>query len=359
MTTAPDQTMALPCRIEDITPAWLTSVLGSGYPGTVVTSVHIGTVIAGTATKVRLLLSYNAAGNFHRLPPTMWLKGGFIRHDFTFDESFVQEAKFFATWGKQLNIHIPRSFWAGWKDGVQGLVLMEDLAARNVTFGDASKALISIDQQAQALELLAAMHAKWWEAPELKTLHNFSTVWQAADRVVMRMLEPAYFDACINHRRCAAYVGPYRDRERIMAGLRAQWRRAVEIPQVFSHGDAHLGNMFFEHDGTPGYLDWQAWQEGPYMHDVAYSIIGNLTVDDRRKSEKDLLAGYLAALARNGVATPPTRDDAWEAYRRHAMHGFMWAFTPTEMQPIEIVTAEGDCFGAAVADLRTFEALGV
>ena len=57
MTTAPDQTMALPCRIEDITPAWLTSVLGSGYPGTVVTSVHIGTVIAGTATKVRLLLS--------------------------------------------------------------------------------------------------------------------------------------------------------------------------------------------------------------------------------------------------------------------------------------------------------------
>jgi hypothetical protein len=41
------------------------------------------------------------------------------------------------------------------------------------------------------------------------------------------------------------------------------------------------------------------------------------------------------------------------------MHGFMWPFTPEEMQPIEIVTAEGDCFGAAVSDLDTFGALGV
>src|SRR3546814_2439965 len=95
------------------------------------------------------------------------------------------------------------------------------------------------------------------------------------------------------------------------------------------------------------------------MHDVAYSIIGNLKVEDRRAAEKDLLAGYLTALKAHGVANPPSREDAWEAYRRHAMHGFMWPFTPLEMQPIEIVTAEGDCFGAAVADLDTFGALGV
>jgi len=126
-----------------------------------------------------------------------------------------------------------------------------------------------------------------------------------------------------------------------------------------SHGDAHLGNMFLEPDGRPGFLDWQAWQEGPYMHDVAYSIIGNLTVADRCHAEKDLLAGYLDGLQANGVAPVPSRVDAWEAYRRHAMHGFMWAFTPVQMQPEDIVTAEGDCFGAAVVDLDTFGALGV
>src|SRR3546814_15428763 len=88
---------------------------------------------------------------------------------------------------------------------------------------------------------------------------------------------------------------------------------------IFSHGDAHLGNMFFEIDGRPGFLDWQAWQEGPYMHDVAYSIIGNLKVEDRRAAEKDLLAGYLTALKAHGVANPQSRAAAWEALRRTTM----------------------------------------
>jgi hypothetical protein len=356
MTEAP--VSHLPLRIDDITAAWLTHILGERYPGTVVTECHIGTVIAGTATKVRLLLSYNAAGHAHRLPPTMWLKGGFIRHAYTFDDSFVQEARFFQAWAPDMTINIPRAFWTGVDEGVQGLVLMEDLAARNVSFGDATRP-ITLDQQAQTLDLLAHMHARWWQSNSLKTLKNFSTAWQAADRVVMMMLEPVYFDRCMGERRCQAYVGAYRDRDRIKAGLRAQWARSVEIPQCFSHGDAHLGNMYFEVDGRPGFLDWQAWQEGPYMHDVAYSIIGNLALDDRRIADRDLIAGYLAALAREGVAHPPSLDEAWQAYRRHAMHGFMWAFTPVEMQPEAIVTAEGDCFGAAVVDLDTFGALGV
>lgn len=349
----------LPLRIEEITPQWLSGVLAEQYPGTVVTEAHVGTVIAGTATKVRLLLSYNEAGHRHRLPPTMWLKGGFIRHDYTYDKAFVHEAQFFATWGKQLTINIPGSYWSGWEDGVQGLVLLEDLAARNATFGDASKSLISIDQMAQTLAMLATMHAKWWESPELKQLKNFSTAWEAAGDIVMTMLRPEYFDQRIDDRRCAAYVGPYRNRERIMAGLRKQWARGRDIPQVFCHGDAHLGNMFFEPDGTPGYLDWQAWQEGPYMHDVSYSIVGHLKVEDRRHAEKDLLAGYLENLRHNGVANVPPFTEAWDAYRRHVMHGFMWPFTPDEMQTFEICVAEGDCFGAAAMDLDIFGALGV
>src|SRR3546814_15876500 len=91
-------------RISD----WSSDVCSSDLK---VTEVHVGTVIAGTATKVRLLLAYNEAGHAHRLPPTMWLKGGFIRHAYTFDESFVNEAKFFATWAPEMNIHIPRAYW--------------------------------------------------------------------------------------------------------------------------------------------------------------------------------------------------------------------------------------------------------
>lgn len=350
---------ALPNRIEQIDAEWLTKILSANYPGTVVTEVHHGTVISGTATKVRLLLSYNDEGHRHRLPPTMWLKGGFIRHDYTYDRSFVQEAIFYGTWAKELDINIPASYWSDWEEGVQGLVLLEDLAGRNATFGEASKGLISIDQQAQTLDMLAKMHARWWESPRLKTLRNFSNAWEAAEDIVMTMLAPDYFEKMINDRRCDAYVGPYRDRDRIIAGLKKQWAWGRKVPQVFSHGDAHLGNMFFEQDGTPGYLDWQAWQEGPYMHDVSYSIVGHISVEDRRHAEKDLLKGYLAALKKYGVESPPPFDEAWDTYRRHVMHGFMWAFVPEEMQKYENCVVEGDCFGAAASDLDIFGALGV
>jgi hypothetical protein len=110
---------SLPVRVEELTAEWLTGALSSRYPETVVTDVYIGTIIAGTATKVRLLLSYNDAGHRHRLPPTMWIKGGFIRHEYTFDQSFVNEAKFFDTWAREININITPSYWYGWEDDVQ------------------------------------------------------------------------------------------------------------------------------------------------------------------------------------------------------------------------------------------------
>lgn len=143
----------------------------------------------------------------------------------------MAEARIFTDWAEGFAINIPRAYWAGWEDSVQGLVLMEDLAARNVVFGNAVRP-ISVDQQAQTLELLATLLARWWQSPDLKALKNFSTVWQASDRVVMQMLEPAYFAQCMDRRRCKAITGPYRDRDRVLAGLRAM-AKIPRYPAMF------------------------------------------------------------------------------------------------------------------------------
>ena len=45
----------------------MTGALAVNFPGTVVTSLTIGAVIHGTATKVRLMMTYNDAGHAHRL----------------------------------------------------------------------------------------------------------------------------------------------------------------------------------------------------------------------------------------------------------------------------------------------------
>ena len=347
----------LPREIGAITAGWLTEALSARYAGTEVSAVHIGTVIAGTATKIRLLLEYNGAGHAHRLPPTLWLKGGFICHDHTYFHAFRDEAAFFRDWAPHLAINIPTCYYAA-DDGLQGLVLLEDLLARNVSFGRATLP-ISVDQQAQTLDLLAALHANWWQSEKLAHIQSFTNFWVAADRVVSRMLEPSYFASCLASSRGTPIQGRYRDPEQVATGLRAQWRHADDIAQCFTHGDAHLGNMYFERDGSPGFLDWQAWQRGPYMHDVAYSIIGNLTVEDRRRHQHDLLTHYRNKLASHGVAKPPSATEMWDAFRRHAMHGFMWFVTPEQMQPTDVCEAEAERFGTAVVDLNTFGALGV
>jgi hypothetical protein len=65
--------LIFPQLIADLTAEWLTTVRAVRYPGTQVTSLFIGSVIRGTATNVRLLLTYNDAGHRHGLPPTLWI----------------------------------------------------------------------------------------------------------------------------------------------------------------------------------------------------------------------------------------------------------------------------------------------
>jgi hypothetical protein len=72
--------MKIPLALGDLTAGWLSEALALTYPGAAVTSLTIGTVINGTAAKVRLLLDYNDAGHAAGLPPTMWFKGGFASH---------------------------------------------------------------------------------------------------------------------------------------------------------------------------------------------------------------------------------------------------------------------------------------
>lgn len=349
----------LPSKIEDITAAWLSQALALRYPGTEVTSCHLGTVIAGTGTKVRLLLGYNDAGHRHRLPPTMWLKGAFIRHNHTYDIAIAAEAGFYGQWAETLPVNIPRCYFAGCNaQGTRGVVLLEDLLARNASFGYAPRPL-SLEQQAQTLDLLAAVHGRWWRSPGLAPLTHYSTRRADSDGVMMRMLERDYFASCLAHARGEAVSGAYRDPEKILRALRNLWGGSVGLPETFLHGDAHLGNMFFERDGRPGFLDWQAYQRGPHMHDVTYSIIGNLTVQDRRAAERDLLRYYLDRLRHHGVEDPPSFAETWEGYRRNVLHGFLWFCCPIEMQPEEIILAEATRFGPAVTDLDTFGALGV
>jgi aminoglycoside phosphotransferase (APT) family kinase protein len=144
-------------------------------------------------------------------------------------------------------------------------------------------------------------------------------------------------------------------RDRLLAGFDAMWADEDRRPRRLVHGDANLTNVYLDRAGAPRFLDWQFVARSDAYHDVAFFLIGALSTESRRGAEEDLLRTYLDA---RGPSAEPF-DVAWDAYRRHALYGIIYALTPEAMQPAAIRDALGARFAHAVLDHRTFALLGV
>ena len=137
--------------------------------------------------------------------------------------------------------------------------------------------------------------------------------------------------------------------------LEALWTRP---PLTLIHGDAHVGNLFF--DGPEvGFLDWQVVQRGQGMRDVGYFLANSLAVETRREHDEALIRVYLAALAEAGVPPVPF-SVAWEQYRLHALYAWIAAVVTAAAATLQgeaIVRAGLERSSAAVMDLDSLGAL--
>jgi hypothetical protein len=353
---APEDQIRLPIALEEITAEWVTAALALRTPGVEVRSLHRGTVIHGSATKVRLLLDYNQAGHAAGLPPTLFLKGGFEEHGLVSTAGYAGEVMFYREIAPQLPVNLPGCYFAGIdeKSG-QAILLLEDLLARNASFGRATES-ISADTAAATLGLLARLHALWWQNDVKLPALRFADGAAAADGLVQGLLSAEHWEKSLAGPQAASVPEALRDRSRMIQLVRNLWDGDTKPPHCLLHGDAHLGNMFFERDGSPGFLDWQTTQRGAWAHEYTYFLVGALSIEDRRAHERPLLEHYLAELKRHGVDAPPF-DEAWLAYRKHTAHGVLWVVCPLEMQPLDIIEANVTRFTTAMTDLDAVSAL--
>jgi aminoglycoside phosphotransferase (APT) family kinase protein len=124
---------------------------------------------------------------------------------------------------------------------------------------------------------------------------------------------------------------------------------ARQLPFCVLHGDIHLGNLYIDPDGTPGFLDTLA-SKGPAMLEVSYHISAALDASDRKRSEGALVQHYLDELARNGVDVP-TFDDAMRQYGILLLYGyFIWITTESHYQTESVNTANAARVSAAMID---------
>jgi hypothetical protein len=348
------QATALPSTPEEITAEWLSVALGRQ-----VAEVVESEVVWGTATKVRLLVRYAEPGDSDGPPSTLCAKGGFDARlaGYGLGPAYMLEASFFGDLAPELDARLPRSWFAGVDaEHGQGVVVFDDLVAAGCSFGEPVEPW-SADRVAAALEVQAGWHAQTWgaRAGYRDWLPVGSTSVRAACDV---LLSHDHWERHFAQDGVPALPESLQNRDRVTRAFETLWAADDAGTLCLAHGDAHIGNTYIDATGAPGFLDWQAVCLGPWSYDVAYFVGGALSVEDRRAHERDLLNGYLAALSALG-GPRIDHDEAWLAYRRHTLHGLLWAVTPAQMQPLERVVAMAERHATAIEDHDSLTAIGV
>jgi len=151
----------------------------------------------------------------------------------------------------------------------------------------------------------------------------------------------------------------------IEALLRSR-RISADGPRTIVHSDVHAGNWYLTGDGRVGLFDWQCMLHGFGAQDIAYMLIGNLTIEHRRDWERELVELYRDRLSEHGVTNVPDSETLWLRYRQMIPHAmFMWLGTigsnrmQPQMQKPEISLANIERSAQACADLDVFAALGM
>jgi hypothetical protein len=200
------------------------------------------------------------------------------------------------------------------------------------------------------METLALLHARWWnDRSSFIPIMNMD--------LYAEMLSEAHLKAAFDGPQGERVASEFKEPGAMAKFINRLWEDFSGAPHCILHGDSHIGNMFFDPEGKPGFIDWQTFSSGHWCRDVAYFIVGSLDIEDRRNNDRSLLTHYLDCLSAI-VEDTPTFDEAWLSYRRHTMYGlFGWVACPLDMQPMEVVKLCADRFAVATIDLETAKAL--
>lgn len=346
--------LRVPRRWSDVGPDWMTTALARHFPGIMVRGLEIGVVEHGTNSRARVALTL-ADGEG---PSSVFVKGpGRLSHRIALLAlgALATEARL-ADAAVSFPLEHP-AFYGGGVDRPRAacVVVAQDIVATGAVPNDARTPL-SVEAVRSGLHGLAALHAAYWERPVPAPLGHLAE-WHLGP--VLGAVSVASLARGL--RRAAELSGR---RLELPEGIGArvlseQFRRSAAIvgagPRAILHGDPHPGNTYGTPAGRTGFFDWQLARLGHWSHDVGYFMVGSLSVDDRRRHERELLGSYLESLSRAGVR-PPGFASAWDRYRGTPAFGLAtWLHTASfgNLQRADICVATIDRFASAYVDLDT------
>jgi len=318
-------------NLEQITPAWLTSVLtksGAITDGAVESfELDTGQGNWSESGSIKVAYSKDAQGS---LPKKLFLK--MVETDWGDDESFTDsEVRYYTRDYIDLSdAPLLQCYSAAYSKELERYhLLLDDVSETHI---EAAEKEPTLEYGLALAEGLAALHARWWGAEHLAeagvSMHSADHIRQfvgIAAPGVEHILE-GYSDELKSqwkgnlHEIFAKHPQTLINRTSNMSGF------------TIIHGDVGAGNVLVSrHGDRPIYIiDRQPfnWSLTTWLgvYDLAYAIVLDWDVEARRKFEVPILERYLEHLIKNGV-----QDYIWEQlYNDYRLCAVMGTYIATE-----------------------------
>ncbi len=312
--------LKIPKRIEEVSNDWLSRVLDAEVAGQAVSRVGEGIGLMGDI--YRLVLDYAAGASEGPRSVVVKLPSSHAenRAQGIALGMFTAEVTFYNQLAPRVSAGLPDIYAAAVTgDGAEFVIVMEDLS--ELTMVDQSAGM-SLDQARAAVEVLAGVHAAFWNDTDRPELEWVPT--QTGPRIefvdaMMAEIFPVFaeqFGDELPEGGLALYeqfIGNY---------LKIMKVICARSPWTIAHQDFRIENLLFGASGSGRVvvLDWQGLGRGVGAYDLAYVLGGSMTPELRRSHERELVGGYQAALAAAGV-TGYGFDAAWEDYAHAQLMG--------------------------------------
>ncbi len=300
----------IPRGPEDVTPAWLGSVLAADVETVDVSPIGTGQ----TGATYRVSAVYSAQQP--ELPATFAIKlpaqDDAVRERVAL--GYRSEVEFYTDVAESVAIGVPRCFHSDISDdGTDFVLLLADMSP--AVQGD-QIAGCSEQEARLAVEALAGLHGPSWCDPAWLALSSISMPKPGDEAAAKGLGDVSLMAAGIVIERLGTRISGH-DQETLTAAMGSvtPWLAAEPNRYALMHGDYRLDNMLFTPDRTRvTVVDWQTMGVGLAGRDLAFFTATSLDPEMRPQVEERLVADYHRALLGYGVVDYDV-DTCWHDYR--------------------------------------------
>jgi len=300
----------IPKDISEVTPQWMSEVLEQSVNTLEYTQIGQGVGIMGDI--YRVTIDTNSDSVFPSVVVKLPSSAEENRAQGIALGMFEAEVRFYKELAGRVQVGLPQVYAAEIVAGTADFVIvMEDLS--ELTLVDQAAGMTA-EQAMTAVEVLAHVHATWWDQARDPSLEWIPSMVGERISFVDQMLTdvlPVFLDGFGK----ALPPGGPELYERFAGNyLKVNQTLAARSPWTIVHQDFRVENLLFGPAGSGRMviLDWQGIGRGPGSYDLGYLLSGSMEPALRRTHEDNLLARYLDTLIDLGIenySMQQLRDD--------------------------------------------------